>query len=269
MSTALTVAAVVLAAYAMVAVALWRFQERIVFQPPRFPESPDAMDVEWLSFSSSDGTALFAFVVGDPASRQVVLAFHGNAVVARAVIPWAREVAGRIGICIVLAEYRGYDGLKSSPTYAGTQLDAEAALDAASAHIGVDAKDFFIYGHSLGSAVATELAAKRKGKALILQSPFTSARAMVSRWPVVGFRVGWSLVSRVHFDTLKLVADLEIPVHVAHGERDMVVPVWMGKAIFAAARVPGKLLIVRSAGHNDVAEVGGQAYWRWVAEIVS
>jgi uncharacterized protein len=269
MSTALTVAAVVLAAYAMVAVALWRFQERIVFQPPRFRESQDVPDVKRLSFSSSDGTALFAFVVGDAASRRVVLAFHGNAVVARAVIPWAREVAGRIGICIVLAEYRGYDGLNSSPTYAGTQLDAEAALEAASAHLGVEANDFFIYGHSLGSAVATELAAKGKGKALILQSPFTSARAMVARWPVVGFRVGWSLVSRVHFDTLSLVRNLEIPVHVAHGERDMVIPVWMGKAIFAAARVPGKLLIVRTAGHNDVAEVGGEDYWRWVSEIVA
>jgi uncharacterized protein len=249
-------------------VGLWRFQERIVFQPPRPDGVPDVGPVTRLTFSARDGTALFAFIVGDPRSRNVVLAFHGNAVAARSVVPWATEVAHRLGVCIVLAEYRGYDGLGGSPTYAATQVDAQAVLEAASDHLKVDQKAVLIYGHSLGSAVATELAASGKGRALILQSPFTSARDMVSRWPVVGFRVGWSLVSRVHFDTLARVSDLSIPVHVAHGERDLVVPVRMGRAIFAAARVPGKLLIVQNAGHNDVAEVGGDQYWRWVAEIV-
>src|SRR5437764_467231 len=89
-------------------------------------------------------------------------------------------------------------------------LAAYAALAIASAHVGMRPDDFFIYGHSLGTAVATELAASGKGRALILQSPFTSARDMVARWPVVGFRVGWSLVSRVHFDTLSRVRTLDI-----------------------------------------------------------
>src|SRR6185437_6510739 len=114
------------------------------------------------------------------------------------------------------------------PTYEGTQLDALAALAAASDRLGVDPGSFVIYGHSLGSAVAAELAASGAGRALVLQSPFTSARDMVARWPVVGFRAGWSVISRVHFDTMKRVRDLRIPVSVAHGERDLVVPVRMG-----------------------------------------
>src|SRR4051812_20796717 len=266
MATALAVVAVILTAYAAIALALWHFQERIVFQPPRFVDAVDIGSATRLSFESSDGTELFAFVVGNQSARSAVLAFHGNAVVARLVIPWATQVAHRLNTCIVLAEYRGYDGLKSSPTYAGTRIDALAVLKAAAAHLHLDENDFFIYGHSLGSAVATELAAEGKGRALILQSPFTSARDMVARWPVVGFRVGWSLVSRVHYDTLARVRTLEIPVHVAHGERDMIIPVSMGRAIHAAARVPGKLLVVAGAGHNDVAEVGGEAYWQWVRE---
>jgi fermentation-respiration switch protein FrsA (DUF1100 family) len=268
MTTALLVAAVILAAYGALAAALWHFQERIVFQPPRVPGGPEVAGATRLSFVSGDGTPMMAYVVGDAASGRAVLAFHGNAVVARLVVPWAREVADRIGGCIVLAEYRGYDGLEGAPTYAGTQLDAAAVLEAASSHLGLPPNDFFIYGHSLGTAVATELGSSGKGRALILQSPFTSARDMVARWPVVGFRVGWSLVSRVHFDTLARVRTLDIPVHVAHGARDMVIPVWMGKAIHAAARVPGKLLVVDRAGHNDVAEVGGKEYWDWVRDIL-
>jgi fermentation-respiration switch protein FrsA (DUF1100 family) len=51
---------------------------------------------------------------------------------------------------------------------------------------------------------------------------------------------------------------------VVHGERDGVIPVRMGRAVHAAARVPGDLLLVRGAGHNDVRDVAGDAYWAWL-----
>jgi uncharacterized protein len=268
MNVALSFAGVVVVAYGIFALLLWRYQERIVFQPPRWPESPED-DAPRLSFASADGTALFAFVVGDHrANRPPVVAFHGNAVVARAMIPWTREAARRLDVCVVLAEYRGYDGVGGSPTYAATAIDARATLEAAGTHLGVDRSAFVIFGHSLGSAVAAELAASVGAKALVLESPFTSARDMVARWPVVGFRVGWSLVSRVHYDTAARVRDLKAPVFVAHGERDVVVPPRMGREVFSAAKNPGQLLMVPEAGHNDVPEVGGEAYWRWLGEAV-
>jgi fermentation-respiration switch protein FrsA (DUF1100 family) len=268
MNVALSFAVAVALAYAGFALLLWRYQERIVFQPPRWPESPED-DAPRLSFAAADGTALFAFVVGDHRpNRPPVIAFHGNAVVARAMIPWTREAARRLDVCVVLAEYRGYDGVGGSPTYAATAMDARATLEAASAHLEVDRSSFVIFGHSLGSAVAAELAASAGAKALVLESPFTSARDMVARWPVVGFRVGWSLVSRVHYDTVARVRDLDVPVFVAHGERDVVVPPRMGRAIFSAAKNPGRLLMVPEAGHNDVPEVGGEEYWNWLAAAV-
>jgi uncharacterized protein len=268
MNAVLLFAAAIVIAYGVFALVLWRYQERIVFQPPRWPESP-ADDAPRLNFAAPDGTALFAYVVGAlRTNRSPVIAFHGNAVVARAMIPWTREAARRLEVCVVLAEYRGYDGVDGSPTYAATAIDARATLEAASAQLGVDPSSFVIFGHSLGSAVAAELAAAMGAKALVLESPFTSARDMVARWPVVGFRVGWSLVSRVHYDTVARVRDLDIPVFVAHGERDMVVPPRMGRAVFAAAKVPGQLLMVPKAGHSDVPDVGGEQYWAWLAAAV-
>jgi fermentation-respiration switch protein FrsA (DUF1100 family) len=268
MNVALSIAVAVVVAYGFFAVVLWRYQERIVFQPPKWPASPDD-DAPRLTFASADGTGLFAFVVGDlRRARSPVIAFHGNAVVARAMIPWTREAARRLDVCVVLAEYRGYDGLGGSPTYAGTAMDARATLEAAAAYLGVDPSAFVIFGHSLGSAVAAELAASAGANALVLESPFTSARDMVARWPVVGLRVGWSLVSRVHYDTVARVRELDAPVFVAHGERDVVVPPGMGREIFSAAKNPGQLLMVPEAGHNDVPEVGGEAYWRWLGQAV-
>ena len=57
---------------------------------------------------------------------------------------------------------------------------------------------------------------------------------------------------------------LRCPVWVAHGTRDVVIPVRMGREVFNSAAVKGELLIVDGAGHNDVPEVGGDAYWRWL-----
>jgi hypothetical protein len=72
------------------------------------------------------------------------------------------------------------------------------------------------------------------------------------------------VIARVHFDTRAKVAELNVPTWVVHGERDGVVPARMGRAVHAAARMPGELLIVRGAGHNDVSDVAGDGYWSWL-----
>jgi fermentation-respiration switch protein FrsA (DUF1100 family) len=267
-SVALFVLALVLCAYLGIAIGLWRFQERIVFQPPRVAAEDSTADLPRLSYVAADGVPLFAHVVGAGPGRGLVVAFHGNAVVARWLIPWARQVASRFEVCVVLPEYRGYDGLTGRPTYSGAALDSRAGLAAACAHVGADVSSVVLFGHSLGSAIATELAAETQPRTLILQSPFTSARDLVSRWPVVGLRLGWSIISRVHYDTVARVRALDVPVHVAHGKRDIVIPARMGRTVFTAAASPGTFLLIPSAGHNDVAEAGGDAYWRWLGEAV-
>jgi fermentation-respiration switch protein FrsA (DUF1100 family) len=78
----------------------------------------------------------------------------------------------------------------------------------------------------------------------------------------------WRFISRVHFDTIAAVAALETPVWVSHGDADRVIPVSMGREVFAAARVRGELLIVSGADHNNAEEMGGRAYWRWLTRAV-
>jgi uncharacterized protein len=267
MTLALNVVAVIVVLYIVILGILWRFQERIVFQPPVNPESPDTAST--IAYTTSDGIRLIAYVVeprqpGGP----IVLAFHGNAMISRWMIPWAREFSQRVGATVVLPEYRGYDGLAGVPTYEGARLDAAAALAATTARFQVPPAEMIYYGHSLGTAIAAELASTSPPRALILESPFTSARAMAARWPIAGLGFFWPMISRVHYTTAERVAALDVPVHVAHGDRDIIIPARMGHDVHAAARRKGALLRLPEAGHNDVAIVGGDAYWRWIQAAV-
>lgn len=248
---------------------LWLFQERVVFQPPtRVPATP--VSARLVRYRSSDGVELFAYVVGDCASTDgtVVLAFHGNADLSRWFVPWATEVVRETSTCVVLPEYRGYDGLAGTPTYTGSAHDARAALEYVRSELGITPENTVYYGHSLGTAIAAELAASDPPRSLVLQSPFSSAREMAKRMVLPGLAAMWSVISRVHFDTLERVRTLRRPVWVSHGDRDRVVPVRMGREVFAAAAHKGELLIVTGAGHNDVADVGQRAYWDWLRAAV-
>jgi pimeloyl-ACP methyl ester carboxylesterase len=252
------------AAYLLLIAAAWAWQERIVWQPPRVAAYP-ATTAQRIDYAGDDGQPLYAYLVGNPGrSAGLLIAFHGNAELAVWRVPWAEEVARRTGWAVLLPEYRGYGGLPGSPDYAGSQRDARATHRLAREQLAVDSSRIAYFGHSLGSGVATELAAERAPAALVLVAPFTSARDMARAMRGLPFGSLWGMIGRVHFDTPAKVATLDAPVSVAHGDRDAVVPVQMGRAVHAAARVKGELLIVPGAGHNDVADVAGQKYWEWL-----
>jgi uncharacterized protein len=247
---------------------LWRFQERLVFQPPKVSSQTLAVG-RTVSFTSTDGIELFAHVVGEYApGTPVVLAFHGNADMARWLVPWAGQLSSVTRLCVVIPEYRGYDGLAGQPSYLGTSRDAQAALRYVREVMAVPSHDVVYFGHSLGSAVAAELAAIEPPRSLIVQSPFSSANDMSRRYFFSAPSFVLGRISRIHFDTIARVKSLSSPVWVAHGKRDVIVPVRMGRAVFEAAAVKGELLILLKAGHNDVAEVGADEYVDWFARAV-
>jgi len=250
---------------------LWHNQERVVFQPPSVVvEAPGS--AERVTYVASDGHPLFGFVLAGaatpPESATVVIAFHGNADLAAWTVPWAREVAGRTGATVLVPEYRGYAGIPGKPTYAGAAADAQGAL--AFARARWPGAELVLFGHSLGSAVATELADTMEPApvALVLQSPFTSARDMAARMLVPPIPWLWNRISRVHYETRARVARIDAPVHVAHGSRDLNIPMRMGVQVFRSALRPGQLLLVQGAGHNDVAEAGGERYWAWLRAAI-
>jgi uncharacterized protein len=252
---------------------LWRHQERVVFQPPA--ESPDApAPAKRVAFPASDGHPLFGFLLeplaGHASGGTVVIAFHGNADLAAWTVPWAKELMERARVSVFVPEFRGYGGIAGSPTYTTASSDAAGALEYVRRTLRPTR--IVLFGHSLGSAIASDLAASMREQppaSLVLQSPFSSARAMASRMLVPPIPGLWRTISRVHYDTRSIVARMDVPVWVAHGSRDLTVPARMGQEVHAASRRPGDLLLVPGAGHNDVADVGGEGYWRWLVSAVS
>lgn len=261
--------------YLVLLVLLWMHQERIVFQPPPVSSSltvryAGSEQVRRVSYRAEDDVELFGFLIGDPErAERLLIAFHGNADLARLLVPWARSATRATRVAVLLPELRGYDGLSGRPTYVNAAHDARAARRFVASDLGVREEQVAYFGHSLGSAIAAELASEAAPFALLLQSPFSSARAMARRMALPGLSMFWPVVSRVHYDTEERVRALAMPVSVVHGLRDLIVPAKMGQAVYHAAQVKGELLLVPSAGHNDVAERAPMDYWSWFRTALS
>jgi alpha-beta hydrolase superfamily lysophospholipase len=177
----------------------------------------------------------------------VVVHFHNNRETAEQSLSLARELADR-GLGVVLVEYRGYGrSVQGSPSEAGLYEDAEAALDSLAAR-GIGPDRIVLWGTSLGSGVAAEMAARGRGARLVLVSPYTSIPDLVSA--VVPFLPAGALLAD-HFDTLSKASAITIPTTVVHGDADEIVPFRMGELV--AAAIPGARLVRIPGGrHGDL-----------------
>ena len=249
-----------------VVVLLWIFQERVVFQPPM--PVPRSTHADLVHFTAPGGQLLHAYVIeptadAHPGQRGAVVFFHGNADLAESRIDWAIEGARRARMPIVLAEYRGYGGLPGRPSYENAISDARATIAMVKTRFGINDSDLILYGHSLGTGIASEVAKERGARAMMLECPYTSIADLgrVALLPPVTWAL--PLIMRVKFAPLAMVQQTSVPVWVALAGHDNVIPPSMSRSVFHAARMPGELLEVKEAGHTDLPDAGGSRYWEW------
>jgi pimeloyl-ACP methyl ester carboxylesterase len=209
---------------------------------------------EALVLRASDGEAAHAVWFAPPPGARAIAYFHGNGETAEANLPLAFDLVRR-GFGVLLVEYRGYGASsQGSPNEKGLYLDAEAALDEA-ARRGVGPDRVALWGTSLGTGVAAEMARRGRGSSLVLVAPFASLLDAASS------RVAWlpmSLVVPDRFDTLGKAPGIHVPTLVAHGDRDDVIPFAQGRAV-AGAIAGARFYVVSGAAHNDVYDRGGDA----------
>jgi hypothetical protein len=253
----------------IVVIALRVMENNLIYFPPRYPEGfpPQQVlerEVQEVWLTTEDGVRINAFFRPSPLSRQVLLWFHGNAENLAYGLDHLKLLS-QIGANILAVDYRGYGKSEGKPDEAGVYHDADAAYDYLLKQRHFRAEDILLYGHSLGGAVAVNLASRRPCGGLIVQSSFTSARAMARRmfvFPLIAY------VAKSRFDSLRNIRDVHAPVLIAHGTRDEVVPFEMGQELFRAAREPKHFYPIAGAGHNDVIEVGGDAYLQQLKAFV-
>lgn len=198
-----------------------------------------------------------------PASGQeagVILYLHGNGINMGANLAHACRFH-QLGFSVLLIDYRGYGRSEGSfPTESSVYQDAQAAWNYLVQQRGVPKEQIFIYGHSLGGAIAIDLAVQHPQAAgLIVESSFTSISKMAGyRGHFWMFPAG--LLVNQRFDSISKVRSLQIPVLFMHGLADGVVPHQMSQLLFAAANEPKQLVLFPDAGHNNVADVAGSQY---------
>ncbi|MBV8061533.1 MAG: alpha/beta hydrolase [Alphaproteobacteria bacterium] len=152
------------------------------------------------------------------------------------------------GYGLLLVGYRGFGGNPGAPSEEGLYDDARSAIDAIRA-LGVKDKAMVIYGESMGTGVATQMATEVGASALILESPYTSVPDVgTDRYPMVPVHI----LLRDKYDSLSKIKDVHMPLLLMHGELDDVVPVKFGRRLFAAANEPKQVEYVPEAGHNNV-----------------
>jgi uncharacterized protein len=165
------------------------------------------------------------------------------------------ELLTAVGFDVLMFDYRGYGRSTGKPDEEGTYRDARAAREALLGQPGVDPDRVFYLGESLGGAVAVELASAYPPAGLLLLSAFTSVREMAK----VHYKVlPGPLVPDV-YNNADRIGELHVPLLVIHGDRDDIVPVEQGRALYEAAPGPKQIRVVEGAGHNDILDRAGPA----------
>ena len=217
--------------------------DRLVVLPERgIPEPPPGVADRWLT--TRDGVRLHAWYVAAPRPSTMLVWSHGNAGNIASRVDIARALAAR-GLDVLAYDYRGYGRSDGRPSEAGVYLDAEAAYD----HARASGLPVLGFGESLGGAVTIQLATVRPCAGVAVLSTWTTLQDVARRHygplaALVGNR----------FDSLARISTVSVPVLVAHGDADEIVPFELGERLFAAARQPKRFLRVAGAGHNDVFE---------------
>jgi fermentation-respiration switch protein FrsA (DUF1100 family) len=225
-------------------------------------DTPAALGLafEDVEVATGDGVRLHGWHLRGP--RPATLLYcHGNAGNISHRIPKLRALHDRLGLSILIFDYRGYGRSLGVPGEAGTYADARAMRAWLKAR---GAGPVVYLGASLGAAVAVQLAAEEPPAALVLEAPFASVQAMANA-TLPG--AGW--LFRTRYDILGTVGRVRAPVLVLHGDADEVVPYRQGRQVFEAARDPKTFRTIRGGHHNDLLEAGREAYWQAWTEFLA
>ncbi len=185
-----------------------------------------------------------------------------------------------LGFSVFAIDYRGFGkSAGDPPSEKGVYQDARVGWDAMAARVP-DPHRRFIYGHSLGGAIAVDLAsdlgrqAKKGGveppaRGLVVESSFTNL-ADIARAFSRSYSMQWlpvQLLLSQKFDAVDKIADVHMPVVVLHGASDRYVPVDLGRKLYDAAAEPKRLVVVDGGTHNNSLRLGERDMQRAFSEL--
>lgn len=230
--------------YALLCVFLYLFQERMIFRPRQLPADYVFEGGEEFFVPTTNGVELNVVAFRKPEARGAILFLHGNRGSNRRSF---RQTEGLMNADydLYLFDYRGY-GKSGGAIQSETQLyeDAQTMYDTLLNHYAED--NIIVAGYSLGTGMASYLAAENDPAHCVLVAPYASITAMKNLWL-------WmvpDLILKYPLNTVDNVARARCPVTVIHGRRDDFIPYGMAEKIKEAAPDRVDLIPLPDAGHR-------------------
>ena len=226
----------IVVAYLVVLVFIYFYQRNLLYHPSENNYQNDEIKFEYeeVNIEVENEIKLKSWLINkDLKKLKTLLIFHGNAGDLSNRIYKLNEL-NKLEINILLISWRGFSGNKGSPTEKNLYKDAEAAIKWLNKK-NVNNNQIILYGESLGTGIAVEMAKKNDFNSIILESPFTSiensAKIYYPYLPV-------KYLLKDRYDTISKIKMVESPIMIMHGEKDDVVPFSMGKELFEKANSP-------------------------------
>lgn len=238
--------------YLCVLTALYFLQRKMIFYPDT--TSPDitlfsTLGIENIEVKTTDGLNISGWWHKAKPNKPTILFFHGNAGHhGHRVYNTQNYIENGFGV--LLAGYRGYGGNKGYPSESGFYEDARTYIK----HLiknGVAEQDIILYGQSIGSGVAVQMATEFPNvKALILEAPYTSLPDVAARQY---FFIPVHFLMKDKFDNLSKIQNVTAPLLIIHGTKDKIIPATMSQTLFNTATSLNKeIYLLKNHGHNDL-----------------
>lgn len=228
-----------------------------------------------------DGISIHAWLLLHKNSKAnqipTIIFFHGNAGNIGARLPNAQKMFSQLQANILMVEYRGYgDSDNVKPTEQGLKLDAEGALKFIQSHPEIDSDRIFVFGRSLGGAVAFHLAEyaeqnQRPLAGIMVENTFLSISKMVDQL-MPYFAPFKFLVLRINWNSELIAPVVKAPVLYLAGDRDELVPHSHMKELYDLSLKSSsyaKIHIIRKGTHNDSWIKGGKLYFETMRTFIS
>ncbi len=245
------IAAAALAGYGLFAAGLFATQRSLIYNAGSDTPDLERAGVEGflpVEMTTGDGLVLLSWYREAEPGMATLMVTHGNAGHIGHRAPKLVHLAEQ-GYGLFLVGYRGFGGNPGKPNEEGLYADGRAGLDWLARH-GVSPDHVVLYGESLGTGIAIQLASETAVAAVVLEAPYTSiADVASSHYWYVPF-AGYMVLDR--FDALEAIGRVTAPVLMLHGGRDGVIPVRQAEELFAAANEPRQLWIAPEGAHNDL-----------------
>ena len=242
-------------------------QGKMIYVPSReLYRTPKSIDLDYdeIRLITGDRINLSAWYIPADNSRGTLLFCHGNAGNISHRLDSIR-IFHELGLDVLIFDYRGYGQSDGKPSEDGTYLDAQSSWDYLVKTRSFPPHKIILFGRSLGSAVATEIALRNNAGALIVESGFTSIPDLGTRYfPFFPVR----FISRFQYSTIDKVTKIGIPKLFIHSRDDDIIPFQHGITLYEKAEHPKDFLEIRG-NHNEGFLMTGNDYIKGLDDFIS